>query len=230
MTPFSSANYGADSTGLICGFQFGPDGKGTPVGTQQALQWLAAAGIRSGTEFVWLHFNLTHAATARWLREHLQLSDVFHESLKDGPRSTRVELDDDMLIAVVNDVRFDFAFAPTDIATLWLSVGSRLVVSARLQPLRSTADRIGPKLKNSIFEPRVNVNKQLAKLLSGYQDLMDRYGTDDPLVQDLKAEVDRHQLLDHALRLVERRRPGSPSGVWNRATASKSAHSADLPA
>ena len=73
----------------------------------------------------------------RWLREHLQLSDVFHESLKEGMRSTRVELDDDMLIAVVNDVRYDFAFEPTDIATLWLSVGARLVVTARLKPLRS---------------------------------------------------------------------------------------------
>ncbi len=154
MTPFSTANYGADSTGLICGFQFGPDGKGAPVDTQHALQWLATSATRSGTEFVWLHFNLAHAATARWLREHLQLSDVFHESLKDGPRSTRVELDDDMLIAVVNDVRYDFAFAPTDIATLWLSVGSRLVVSARLQPLRSIdrlrdAVRKGAPLRSS---------------------------------------------------------------------------------
>ena len=55
----------------------------------------------------------------------------------DGSRSTRVELDDDMLVAVVNDVHYDFAFEPHDIATLWLSVGPRLVVSARLQPLRS---------------------------------------------------------------------------------------------
>ncbi len=155
MTPFSTPGYGADATGLVCGFTFGADGTGTPTDTTQALQWLAERGATSGPEFVWLHFNLSHAATARWLREHLQLSDVFHESLKEGTRSTRVELDDDTLIAVVNDVRYDFAFEPTDIATLWLSVGSRLVVTARLQPLRSIdrlrdAVRKGTRLGSSV--------------------------------------------------------------------------------
>jgi zinc transporter len=42
-----------------------------------------------------------------------------------------------MLVAVVNDVHYDFAFDPADISTLWLSVGPRLVVSVRLKPLRS---------------------------------------------------------------------------------------------
>ncbi len=136
LSPLSS--YGAETSGLICGFQFGAEGAGVPVDTEQALQWLrngASEGTDSG--FIWLHFNLSQAATAKWLQTNLQLSDLFHESLKDGSRSTRVELDDDMLVAVVNDVNYDFAFEPTDISTMWLSVGPRLVVSARLQPLRS---------------------------------------------------------------------------------------------
>ncbi|MCP5280319.1 MAG: transporter [Rhodoferax sp.] len=137
MNPLPPSPYGADAAGMICGFQFGPDGKGCPVDTTQAMAWLADGQLRSPAEFVWLHFNLAHAASARWLREHLSLSEVFHESLKDGTRSTRVELDEDMLIAIVNDVNFSFAFEATDISTLWLSVGPRLVVSARLQPLRS---------------------------------------------------------------------------------------------
>jgi zinc transporter len=137
MNLLPSTPYGADATGLICGFRFAADGKGNSVDTTQALAWLASGEAQSPAEFVWLHFNLAHAAAARWVREHLALSDVFHESLKDGTRSTRVELDEDMLIAVVNDVNFNFAFEPTDISTLWLSVGPRLVVSARLQPLRS---------------------------------------------------------------------------------------------
>jgi zinc transporter len=71
------------------------------------------------------------------MREHLTLSGQFYESLRDGSRSTRVELDDNALVAVINDVHYDFAFEPSDISTLWLSVGSGMVVSARLQPLRS---------------------------------------------------------------------------------------------
>ena len=144
-----TSTYGADSTGLICGFHFGTDGRGEALDTQQALQWLAqsaAAAPVADTGFVWLHFNLAHSATEKWLRDNLQLSDVFHESLKAGSQSTRVELDDDMLVAVVNDVHYDFAFEPTDISTMWLSVGPRLVVSARLQPLRSI-DRLRDAVK-----------------------------------------------------------------------------------
>jgi zinc transporter len=153
MNPAPTPTYGADTAGLICGFQFGADGQGQAIDTAQALQWLQQAPEDAG--FVWLHFNLSHAATGKWLREHLRLSDLFHESLQDGSRSTRVELDDDTLIAVVNDVHYDFAFEPSDISTLWLSVGPRLVVSARLQPLRSIdrlrdAVRRGEKLASSV--------------------------------------------------------------------------------
>ena len=125
------------------------------MGAEQALAWLARAEAEGATGFVWLHFNLAHTASEKWLREHLHLSEVFHESLKDGSRSTRVEIDDDTLVAVVNDVNYDFAFEPTDISTMCLSVGPRLVISARLQPLRSIdnlrdAVRKGTPLRSSV--------------------------------------------------------------------------------
>lgn len=147
-------NYGADTSGLIYGFVFDKDGTATPAGTDDALRWLHEAAPQAGG-FVWLHFNLSHTASAKWIKDHLPLSDLFHESLTDGSRSTRVEMDDDMLVAVVNDVHYDFAFEPTDISTLWLSVGPRLVVSARLQPLRSIdrlrdAVRHGAKLMSPV--------------------------------------------------------------------------------
>lgn len=156
MSTLPPSTYGADSSGLIYGFQFGALGDGIPVDTDQALQWLHARADNSPDEgFVWLHFNLSQTATAQWMQTHLQLSDLFYESLKDGSRSTRVELDDEMLVAVVNDVHYDFAFEPADISTLWLSVGPRLVVSARLQPLRSIdrlrdAVRRGTRLPSSV--------------------------------------------------------------------------------
>src|SRR3989344_3519364 len=51
--------------------------------------------------------------------------------------STRIERDDDTLIAVLNDAHFDFAFEPSDIATLWTSVAPHLMVTGRTRPLRS---------------------------------------------------------------------------------------------
>lgn len=38
------------------------------------------------------------------------------------------------------------------------------------------------------------MNKQLNNLLSGYQDLMDRYGSDDPLVRQMKEAVAQQQM------------------------------------
>ena len=84
-TPLTST-YGADSTGLICGFHFGVDGTGDSLDTRRALQWLDqdVAVTGAGGGFVWLHFNLAHSGTEKWLRDNLQLSDVFHESLRVG--------------------------------------------------------------------------------------------------------------------------------------------------
>jgi zinc transporter len=155
MTTAASSTYGADPSGLICGFLFESGGQGVAINALQAVRWLSQPLREAGPGFVWLHFNLAHTAAEKWMHDNVVLSDQFYESLRDGSRSTRVELDDDMLVAVVNDVHYDFAFEPSDISTLWLSVGPRLVVTARVQPLRSI-DRLrdavkrGTPLKSSV--------------------------------------------------------------------------------
>ena len=72
----------------------------------------------------------------------------------DGMYSTRIERADQSLIAVINDVHFDFAFEPSDISTLWISVDKGLVVTARQQALRAvdqlrTTVRSGEILRSS---------------------------------------------------------------------------------
>ena len=135
----SRSTYGADQQGLICGFAFGRDGIGQAIDADQAVQGLATHAAGDG--FVWLHFNLAQVSTEKWLRQHLELSEVFYETLREASRSTRVELDDGTLVAVLNDVHYDFSFEPSDISTLWISVSQSLIVTARLQPLRSV-DRL----------------------------------------------------------------------------------------
>ena len=144
-----------DDAGLICGYRFDRAESGTThaVDLDAAAHWLAETTAPDG--FLWLHFNLSHAQAERWLQRHANLSDAFYETLKDGSHSTRIERDEDALIAVVNDVHFDFGFEPSDIATLWISVGPRLVVTARTQPLRSvdalrTAVRHGESPRSSV--------------------------------------------------------------------------------
>lgn len=131
--------YGADANGLICSFRFAA---GTPIeaiDSASAARWLVEPP-REGT-FLWLHLNLSHAASLGWLRAHAALDDSFYEALADGSRSTRIERLGDSVFAVLNDVTYDFAFEANDVATLWVSARRDVVFSARRRPLRSV-DRL----------------------------------------------------------------------------------------
>jgi zinc transporter len=136
--PVNAPSYGSDQSGLICGYLFGRDqpGQAQPIEAAAAHEWLQQPGHHEG-EFLWLHFNLANTASEKWMKEHTTLADEFYESLHEGQRSTRIELADNALIAVINDVVHDFSFEPSDIATLWLSVDRQVVISARRQPLKS---------------------------------------------------------------------------------------------
>jgi len=149
-------SYGSDQSGLVCGYLFGrsADGKGQPLDTEAACAWLKQRD-QHPQEFIWLHYNLANTASEKWLHEHTALPEEFYESLHEGPRSTRIELADDTLVAVVNDVLHDFSFEPSDISTLWLSVDSQIVISARRKPLRAVdslrnAVRNGEPIRSSV--------------------------------------------------------------------------------
>jgi len=144
LPPSASLNYGGDAAGLICGYLLGADAAPREIDSAQAAQWLA--GLQAGGaalegkdqgQFLWLHFNLSHAQAMRWMERHADLPEAFFDALKDRSVSTRIERDDDTLIAVLNDAHFDFAFEPSDIATLWTSVAPHLMVTGRTRPLRS---------------------------------------------------------------------------------------------
>ncbi|MBS0347413.1 MAG: transporter [Proteobacteria bacterium] len=137
----TDASYGSDRSGLISGFLFRPGAAGEALDTARAARWLSGAEVAHDGAFAWLHFNLANAATERWLREHLGEVDAFFDALHEGSRSTRIEYAHDALIAVVNDVLYEFDFEPSQLATLWLYLDERTVISARLQPLR-TIDRL----------------------------------------------------------------------------------------
>jgi zinc transporter len=96
-----------------------------------------------------LHFNLSHASAERWLREHAKLPSEFFEALHQGSRSTRIELVDESMIAVVNDVLHDFSFDPSELSTLWVSLTPKLVISARKKPLKSV-DRLRQAVQSGV--------------------------------------------------------------------------------
>lgn len=152
--------YGAQS-GLICGFHFTPAEGGRPIGLADAIEWIEQTGDGSADAFIWLHFDLSDASAQAWMQRHVSLPAEFFEALRQGSRSTRIEDAQDNLIAVVNDVAYEFSFDPSEIATLWMNVSQRVVVSARLHPLRSI-DRLREAVRQGArFGSPVDILKHL---------------------------------------------------------------------
>lgn len=131
------AGYGPDKNGLICGYLFVDGEPGVPIGLDEAAAWVTSHDGPTDTGFVWLHFNLTNAGAEAWIQNHLPVVPEFFQALREGSRSTRIEDANDTLVAVVNDVAFEFSFDPSEIETLWVNVGARMAISARVHPLRS---------------------------------------------------------------------------------------------
>jgi len=74
------------------------------------------------------------------------LPEVFYESLHAEVGFTRLEQDADSLVAVIHDVLFNFKFDASAIAVASVCVGRRLLVSARLRPMRSV-DRLREQIR-----------------------------------------------------------------------------------
>ena len=138
--------YGSDKTGLVWGYLFEPGKTPQQIECDTALHWLSGATAAGQSGFVWLHLSLSNAAAERWMRQSLQLADAFYESLHEGVGSTRLEVEDDMLVAVMHDVLFNLSFDAANISTVSVCMNPRLVVTARLRPLRSV-DRLRATVK-----------------------------------------------------------------------------------
>ncbi len=137
-------HYGSDAQGLICAFAFKSGAPARSVSWPDCQAWLKARAQDPPTghdSFLWLHFNLSDAGVRRLLVEQLAVTEEFVEALDQGSRSTRIEQAPSALVAVVNDVAYEFAFDPSEIATLWMQVRPDLLITARTHPLRSV-DRL----------------------------------------------------------------------------------------
>ena len=136
--------------GFICGFRWTGLEPAAPVGMAEALDALERA---HPGEQLWLHFNFQEAEAQRVLRALPGLDPAFFEALQQGSRSSRIETSGRAMLAVLNDLSFDFGGEPSDVSTLVAQVTDRWIVTARLQPLSSVdrlrhAARLGKPLRS----------------------------------------------------------------------------------
>ena len=133
-----------DNFGWLYGYSFRPGERGREIVAAEALQLLQQTEHED--QFLWLHLNLAHAGCERWMSAHLDLPQEYFEALHEGSRSTRIEHVDSTLLGVVNDMVFNLDNRlSSEVSTLWVCVRSRLIISARLQPLHSM-----DKLRSSV--------------------------------------------------------------------------------
>jgi zinc transporter len=161
--------YGSDKNGLVWGYQFAPSQPGQPIAAETAAEFLALPNSVPSEKFLWLHFSLSNSASELWLRRNLNLPEPFYESLHNGVGSTRLEQDADSLIAVIYDVLFDFAFDASATSTASLFIQPSLLISVRLQPLRSV-DRLRAAVRaGRVFRSTVEL---LAHLLQAQANVL----------------------------------------------------------
>lgn len=190
----SNTRFDSEQIGLICAYRFTQSQAGQPVAAD-ALPSLLAAGLPADS-FLWLHLNLSHSACQRWLRHSLPLPEVFFEQLGSGAGSTRLEHVDEVLLAVVNDVTFEFDHSVTDVATLWACATPHVLVTARLKPLRAV-DQLRASVKRG--QGFASPPALLVHLLQDQADLLIR------IARDSTAKVDELEDRLLAQRLGDRR-------------------------
>lgn len=161
--------YGSDQEGLVWGFLFSSNQPAQPITLDAAVKLLPSLMANPGNRFLWLHFSLSNSTSVSWMRENLSLPDAFYESLGSKVGVTRLEQDEDSLVAVINDILFDFKFDPAAVATASLCIEPHLLVSARLHPLR-TMDQLRTDVRSGkMFRSPAEL---MARLLSDQADAL----------------------------------------------------------
>jgi zinc transporter len=118
------------------GYHFSADGTGRKIGAADAATWLDDEYCVP-EEFLWLHFTDVTTMLTQWPTALAGMPPELTDILG-GTRSTRIEQGHEHLIAVLNEVNYHLdRVEPFEVATLWLAVTPRCLLSVRSQKLSS---------------------------------------------------------------------------------------------
>ena len=162
--------------GLICAFEFPGDGRNRDLKTSDI-----AAALSKPSSIVWLHANVAHAGTLRWLTRSDWIPETLRDAIEKYDERCRIEPTVDGLVVVVSDLTFEHDSDPSEVATLWAYATDRLLLTARKHPLQ-TADRVraevraglraesGTDLLETLFAFRMEALHRLVDEINGQVD------------------------------------------------------------
>jgi len=128
---FISESSGADR-GLICAFQLDGSGRAQSLTADTMLESLERRDV-----VTWMHFNLSDARARRWLLGAEFLPMAVREMLHEHDENRRIEFVEEGLLLVMGDFTYEDESDPSEVAPLWCWAGERVLVTARLHPLKS---------------------------------------------------------------------------------------------
>lgn len=170
--------------GLICAFEIPRDGAALEIRASEI-----AATLAERSSVTWLHVNLAHAGTWRWLIGSEWIPGTMRDALERHEERCRIELAGDGLFVMVNDLTFEHTSDPAEVATLSAYATQRFVITVRKHPLR-TADDLRSAVRSGLrVESGIDL---LAKLFGLRMDALNE------LVEAINDEVD--EIEDQVLR------------------------------
>lgn len=118
--------------GFVWAYRFdGEDGKGRPLPPTASREDIEAEG-----GFVWLHLALSDARVPKFLDGIAALPIEARETLTDRDNHVVLTDDDGVLHGVLTDLERAFDYDTQDVGWFRFAVADRLIVTARLHPLR----------------------------------------------------------------------------------------------
>ena len=100
--------------GLICAFAIPEHECNREIRTAEL-----ATALSDPLVVTWVHVNLAHTGTLRWLTRSEWIPEALRDSAERHDERCRIEPAADGLFLVVNDLTFEHESDPTEVATLW---------------------------------------------------------------------------------------------------------------
>lgn len=182
--------------GLLYAMLLDGKGGGRTLTWSEVEQWQADQGL------LWLHFDITREAAAKWIVEEGRMDDVIAEAMVHEENRPRATAHGDGLMLSLRGVNLNPGADPEDMVSIRLWVEPRRIISTRRRKLLSVGDMVkwleageGPQdAPQFIFELTERMIERMVDVMDMTQDQVDAFEERLLLEQTPELRADLSQL------------------------------------